>query len=361
MVRRGPWIAAAALVAAGFLARGACLLATRDAYAGALMPDERRYLEAGGFRAKQGHGRSWEPSPGYPAFLAVLKGLGLSRDMAAAAQMLLGSLACLALVPLGRHAAMSAGADLRFGRLLGWGSAWGAALSPGLGAYAGLFLTEALYLPLQMGVLALGAGALARLSPLRGLGAGLLLAAAHLVRPIALPQALLLAAWLALCGARRAGASVLLGTLGLLLAVGVLREAPVREAFFPARYFAHMQEASRLATARAGLPASGTGLAWRRAAWVWRPVPRTAPLDHGWRAALSVLWWTLTVPAAMAGAWLLRRSWRVAGLLLLVPLYTTVLHAFTSASMRYRAPAEPALLCLAGFACLRLKTRTGPA
>ncbi len=90
-------------------------------------------------------------------------------------------------------------------------------------------------------------------------------------------------------------------------------------------------------------------LAAKKVAGLWRPLPRTVQLSHGWPARLSLAAWLLTMPAAAFGALLAARHWRTAGWLLILPVYTTLLHVAFATSLRYRMPLEPGLIVLAAW------------
>lgn len=315
-----------------------------------LLPDEKRYLEAsrGALLAEWRRPEGFGIPPGYPAFLRVAHPPRLWGA-------LLGALSCLALVPLGRRVCG-----------IGWPCAWAAALSPLCAASSAWLLSEALYVPL----LVLAGWGISRGSPGGALAAGGILVAAHLTRPLALPYAALLLAWLALAGRGRCAWALALGGWAAFLALAAgAGAAPASRMLVPVDRVLHTwsqaweSQSSRPYLSGRGDEGSGESgplLALRRAGALWRPMPRTGQLRGraGWIVAGA---WALTVPAALLGAWLAFRDWRRTGWLPLLLLYTTAVHMAFLTSLRYRMPLEPFLVVLAAWGYARIRTRTSPA
>lgn len=337
----------------GLAAFGVRMAASRIALRadkGVLLPDERKYLKAAEGSLLEGWRTpgSFGISPGYPLFLRVAKP---PRAWGA----LLGALSCLVLVPLGRKVCG-----------IGWPSAWAAAFSPLCAASSAWLLSEALYVPL----LVLAGWALARGSPGGAILAGGILALAQLVRPLALPFAGLLFAWLLLAGRGRCALSLLLGGWAAFLilsaAIGGRTAAKI---LLPVDRSVHtLSQAWKSQDSLAYLPGrgdegsreAGPFLALKRAGRLWRPTPKTGQYRgvFGWVVAGA---WVLTIPMGLFGAWLALKDWRRTGWLPLLLVYTTGVHMILITSLRYRMPLEPFLVILAAWGYARLRTRTSPA
>ncbi len=368
---RKAWVWGALLVAVGLGVRLAAAGMAFRADRGRLLPDEARYLEAssdpGGLLSRWEGPKGYELAPGYPLWLGLLRGFHDGLWWLRFCGALVGAVSCLALIPLARGALPDG-----LGSRLGWWIAWGACLSPLCVASSAWLLSESLYVPLLV-LAGWGATVAARGSPRGALLAGVLLVAAQLVRPIALPLVLLAAGWLGMGAGRRAAWAILLGAWIVLLVLGGLlgAERTARLCFPSGRVLGTLRLAWSSPTGYlvggVDLPADPAvrepvvagwrdraSLTARKIAGLWRPVPRTAQLKEGWPARLSLAAWLLTMPAAVFGALAAARFWRTSGWLLILPVYTTLLHVLFGTSLRYRMPLEPGLVILAawGYAVL---------
>jgi hypothetical protein len=367
---RKAWIWGGLLVATGVGLRLAAAGMAFRADRGRLLPDEARYLDASsdlkGLLAEWKKPGGSPLPPGYPLWLGGLRGVHDSLGWLRLAGALLGAASCLTLIPLARGALPEG-----MGSRLGWWIAWGACLSPLCVASSAWLISESLYVPLLV-LAGWGGTAGVRGRPEGAVLAGILLGVAQLVRPIALPLILLAAGWLLAASGRRAALAILLGAWIILLALGGLLGADRTARFcFPSgRVLGTLRLAWTSPTGSlvgVALPAdpavrvpvvSGWRerllLASKKITGLWGPVPRTTQLNTGWPARLALAAWLLTMPAAAFGALAAARHWRTAGWLLILPIYTTLLHIAFGTSLRYRMPVEPALVCLAvwGYAVL---------
>jgi 4-amino-4-deoxy-L-arabinose transferase-like glycosyltransferase len=108
-------------------------------------------------------------------------------------------------------------------------------------------------------------------------------------------------------------------------------------------------------------PARAAGLAVRKVARTWSPVPLSEEFGRPMYRAAALLFALPFDVLAVAGAVTLRRR-RAALLFLLLPaLYFTAVHALSVGSLRYRVPAEPPLAVLAGLGAARLLSGRAPA
>ena len=372
---RKSWVWGGLLVAVGLGVRLAAAEMAFRADRGRLLPDEARYLDAAsdrsGLLARWGRPGGFEIPLGYPLWLGLLRWVSGDLGWLRFCGALLGAASCLALIPLARGALPEG-----TGERLGWWIAWGACLSPLCAASSAWLISESLYMPLLV-LAGWGATAAARGSPTGALLAGILLVGAQLARPIALPLAFLAAGWLWAAAGRRTVLALLLGGWVCVLMLGALLGA-ARAGWlcFPSGRVSGTFRAAWSAENRTGYLVGGTdvpqygappaegraasgwrarvALTARKIAGLWRPLPRTAQLRKGWPARLALAAWLLTMPAAAYGALAAARFWRTAGWLLILPVYTTLLHAVFGTSLRYRMPVEPVLVVLAawGYAAL---------
>jgi hypothetical protein len=325
--------------------------------------------------------------PGYPVFLAAVYGLTGWRPLHAQ----LANVACdlvtgLLVLVIARRL---------FGRQV---ARWALGLFALHVLWTPVLLTEALFTALYTAlVAALVTGAMAR-SAATALGVGALLAAAVLVRPIALavvplalarlarrgqigvallvlaPTVLALGAWAARNHARLGEVVVFTTNLGAHTArdFDLDREALVRaavaegldEAAINRRLLGEVGRAIHEAPGRAilvYLRRAGELYSPRRPRDELRSVDMTPDRGLADRVygLLGLQYW-LTYPLALAGGLLLWRDRRGAGGLGALLGVFTVLHALVSrGNLRFAAPLYPLLAILGGYALARLAAATG--
>jgi hypothetical protein len=103
-------------------------------------------------------------------------------------------------------------------------------------------------------------------------------------------------------------------------------------------------------------PREVMALAWAKLARTWS-VTVNAPEYSSWLFTLAA--WLTVAPEfvlAACGVWVLRRRPGVVALLLMVAIYSTLVHMVFVGSVRYRVPAMPFLFVLAGVAVDRLRS-----
>lgn len=363
---RKVWVWGGLLLVSGVGVRLAASGMAFRADRGRLLPDEARYLDASsdlkGLLHRWEGGTGYELPPGYPLWLGLLRGVSPNLGWLRFCGALLGAASCLALIPLARGALPEG-----MGARLGWWVAWGACLSPLCAASSAWLLSESLYVPLLV-LAGWGATAGARGRPGGAVLAGILLVVAQMARPIAMPLIFLAAGWLWVGTSRRTALALLLGVwIALLLLGGLVGAGRTARLCFPfGRILGTLHLAWSSPTGHlvggVDIPAdpavrkpvvSGwrdrVSLAARKITGLWRPVPRTTQLREGWPARLSLAAWLLTMPAAAFGALAAARFWRTSGWLLILPVYTTLLHIAFGTSLRYRMPVEPVLVVLAAW------------
>jgi 4-amino-4-deoxy-L-arabinose transferase-like glycosyltransferase len=394
------------LVVLAFALRGAAAWAVAlSAGPDLSFPDTDHYL-AMARRVLEGEGMSIQPwalahrPPLYPLFLALHLLLFGHEGPALATQAALGAATCLAVARLGTRL---------WGPRAGAFAGWIAAVYPFLIFSSVRFLSESIAIPLVAAQLlaAEGAGRAAfaregRRAAARALLTGALGGLAALARPELLLLTPLLAALFAVvwCRARQLaapdGPRILVAGVGLaavaasaVVAPWTLRNAcrlgafvPVTtqcgtalyEASFPgatggivdwrshpAGREAHLRtlsmgevESDRFLRAEAWRsirrdPLRFAGLAAVKLARLWSPIPNYPGFRSAGLVALSVLTYGPVLILAALGALRLRRGSILALLLLAAPLALSMIHLVFIGSIRYRLPAEPALILLASY------------
>lgn len=351
-------------------------------------PDEEAYVHVArslhdGSGLKDEFGFRAAYMPGYPAFLAVFQSRPRPLLWTRLAQALLAALIAPATMWLAYRLQVGpAGAVL---------AGLAAAVDPFLVFFSGLLLTEALFAVVLVAAWAAMAPMIQserRISSVQPLLAGGLLLAGILFRPSAV--ILLPAVLIALPALRRADRDSLKAAL-IIAAVVIAGLCPwamrnqrligswtwltirggislydgVRPAATGASDLAHTRSMPEITgfsevewdayfkqqawTAIRDEPGRVAGLALRKLARTWSPVPNVEQYRRGLTAIVGAVW---TIVLLLLAAWgcIRRPEPRVLFFVLLPVLAFTLLHMIYVGSVRYRVPVMPLLMVLASFA-----------
>ena len=324
--------------------------------------------------------------PGYPLFVAGCYAVFGPRPAAVRlVQALVGAVVCWVVYALARSVA---------GRTAGRAAALVAALYPYLALTSALVLTESLYTTLLW--LALWATTAGEARRRHILGSGLAWAGLAAVRGEALVMFSAVAAAALLVSRRRAALAprLVAGVVGLVLVTGVWAWRnqravghPVftslnvgetlydslwpgadgssnKQAFMPAilatQQWQALDEVGRdrwlrqmaLQNARAH-PGHVLRLAWRKVARTWSPVPSAAAgVGPAGRGVLAAAFLVVTL-AGVCGSLRHRRRWRTWAVWLVPAVVVTAAHLVIVGSIRYRIPAMPFFVVMAGASLVR--------
>lgn len=96
-------------------------------------------------------------------------------------------------------------------------------------------------------------------------------------------------------------------------------------------------------------PSRALWLSVRKFARTWSPVPNWSGAGAWYYQLAMLLSYVPVMLLAVAGIWHTRRRWRSVWFLLIPVLYLTAVHTVFMGSIRYRLPAMPCLIILAGI------------